>query len=64
MNYERIVAGYERDFASYVLCTQLYHCTPSELDEQDYQVISKHLIISDQVKREKERKMNYSKRRR
>ena len=27
------------------LCQDVYHCTPSQLDEQDWQTIETHLLI-------------------
>jgi hypothetical protein len=30
-----------------VLCRDVYHCTPSELDEQDWGRVAAHLICLD-----------------
>ena len=39
------------DLIDYTLCRYVYHCTPSELDEQDAERIERHLIIFRQDER-------------
>lgn len=35
----------------YILCTQLYHCTPLELDEQDSDTIEMHWFIRNETRK-------------
>jgi hypothetical protein len=45
------------DYIDFWLCTQVYHCLPSELDEQDHEMIMKHLTMlgaENQVRRQRE----------
>lgn len=51
-----MVRGTEQAFETYLLC-DLYHCKPSELEDEDLQVLQQHLIIRDEVKKEEERQM-------
>lgn len=34
-------------WAEYVLCCEMYHCTPSELDEQDWLRVNEHLLCRE-----------------
>lgn len=34
-------------YIEYVLCTQMYHCLPSELDREDYSRVADHLACMD-----------------
>ena len=44
------------EYTDYLLCTQVYRCTPSELDEQDANTVLLHLeMFNEDRKREKKR---------
>ena len=30
-------------YTEYILCTKFYHCLPSELEEEDWSVINRHI---------------------
>lgn len=34
---------------TYIQCTEMYHCTPSELEAQDEQLITDHWTIRNQI---------------
>lgn len=36
------------DYAEVMLC-EMYHCTPSELDEEDYHRTQKHLAVKGAI---------------
>jgi len=48
-------------YIDFVMCTELYHCTPEELSRQDADVVSRHffmyqekLKVENRVKRDQE----------
>lgn len=40
----------------YLLCTELYHCLPDELDRQDARRVSIHVFIHAEIKKIRARK--------
>ncbi len=42
------------EYIDFLLCTEIYHCTPSELDAQDHETVQMHIAFIN-MKREKER---------
>jgi len=33
------------EFTDYIICTELYHCLPSQLDDEDWFTMQDHLAI-------------------
>jgi len=51
-----------QEYVDYILCTQLYHCLPSQLDTEDAYRINAHLICADvEGKVAKQRRANAKK---
>ena len=57
MVYGRVPKGLEFDFLSFVLCSQVYHCTPKQLEDVDMQIALRHMVLFDECKKEEEREM-------
>jgi len=36
---------HDESIEEYILCKEIYHCTPQELDEVDYHTSQTHLLI-------------------
>ena len=43
------------EFTEYILCTEMYHCTPSQLNDEDYYTIVDHLAIRAGIAQARER---------
>jgi hypothetical protein len=39
------------------MCSQVYHCTPSELQGQDFQTLMKHYIIFEESKKKEQKEV-------
>ncbi len=48
------------ELVTYIQCTEMYQCTPSELDKQDAMVIEKHWIIRNELLAIESRKQDKS----
>lgn len=57
MVYGRVPKGLEYEFLSFVLCSQVYHCTPKQLDEVSMQTALRHMVLFDEGKKAEERAM-------
>lgn len=40
-----------QEYADYILMTKLWHCTPSEFEQQTEEMIEKHIIIYNEENR-------------
>ena len=40
-------------FENYILCTEFYHCTPSQLDDEDVFVLAEHMAYRTGINKAK-----------
>jgi hypothetical protein len=50
------------EYNDLVLCRDIYHCTPNELDEQDAQTVQLHILMHNAEQEELSRKQGGTKR--
>jgi hypothetical protein len=41
------VGDMPEEYLSYILCTELYHCPPSAVEDEDWGIVLRHLVCRD-----------------
>lgn len=51
------IKDFDDEFEEYILCSEIYHCTPSQIEKEDYNKTKIHYaiynIIQEKAKKEK-----------
>jgi len=48
------------EYTDYILCKEVYHCTPSELDEQDWSRVRAHITCMNVESKVKKHRIKQS----
>jgi len=57
VNWDSVRRDCQELFAEYILCTEVWKCTPSQLAVEDFRTAQEHLILFDALKKREQREL-------